>query len=233
MCQNEVVYTESCLCTLLENKTFLDYWFASVGISNLTLCTFKDFFFVCTHTSTSVCFSAARLYQRHHTGPAELWTPPGTQGLTEVQSGRLPLPGLLTVCRRLSWTTVPTCWRRSTLKKRKLKKTVQLSSLTWWRMCCFLFNHFTKCVYWFYHKTCLKNVKLKKECIIVNMLSEFSLINESYCSLLLELLNRKNVNYSVRLLMLTCTGYKLKYLHVLHFCVTCTDNLLINTDVGN
>lgn len=118
-------------------------------------------------------------------------------------------------------------------KKRKLKKTVQLSSLTWWRMCCFLFNHFTKCVYWFYHKTCLKNVKLKKECIIVNMLSEFSLINESYCSLLLELLNRKNVNYSVRLLMLTCTGYKLKYLHVLHFCVTCTDNLLINTDVGN
>lgn len=122
VCQNEVVYTESCLCTLLENKTFLDYWFASVGVSNLTLCTFKDFFFVCTHTSTSVCFSAARLYQRHHTGPAELWTPPGTQGLTEVQSGRLPLPGLLTVCRRLSWTTVPTCWRRSTLKKKKIKK---------------------------------------------------------------------------------------------------------------
>ena len=49
VCQNEVVYTESCLCTLLENKTFLDYWFASVGISNLTLCTFIYLFFLYTH----------------------------------------------------------------------------------------------------------------------------------------------------------------------------------------
>ena len=231
------LYTLNHACVLyLKTKHFLTIDLLLLGYQTSHSAHLKTllFFFVCTHTSTSVCFSAARLYQRHHTGPAELWTPPGTQGLTEVQSGRLPLPGLLTVCRRLSWTTVPTCWRRSTLKKRKLKKTVQLSSLTWWRMCCFLFNHFTKCVYWFYHKTCLKNVKLKRECITVNMLSEFSLINESYCSLLLELLNRKNVNYSVRLLMLTCTGYKLKYLpHVLHFCVTCTDNLLINTDVGN
>lgn len=185
------------------------------------------------HTSTCVCFSAARLHQRHHTRPAELWTPPGTQGLIEVQSRRLPLPGLLTVCRRLSRMMLPTSWRCSTFKKKR-EKTVQFSSLTWWKMCCFSFNHFTNVFTDFNHKTCLKNFKLKKECIIVNMLSKFSLINESYCSLLLELLNTKHVNYSVRLLMLTCTGDKLNHSpHVLHYYVTCTDNWLINSVVGN
>ena len=183
-----------------------------------TICTFKASF-CWMHTSTCVCFSAARLYQRHHTRPAELWTPPGTQGLTEVQSGRLPLPGLLTVCRGLSWMMLPTSWRCSTLKKKKKKerKKKLCNFQVWLDGRCAASRLIISQTCLLIHKTCLKNFKLKKECIIVNMPSEFSLINESYRSLLFELLNTKHVNYSVRLLMLTCAGDKLNHSpHVLH-----------------